>query len=61
MLSDLIYRLRSLFRRSQVEAELDDELRYHLDRHAEQLRQSGLPPEEAMRQARLRFGGPEQR
>lgn len=60
MLSDLIYRLRSLFRRSQVEAELDDELRYHLDRHAEQLRQSGLPPEEAMRQARLRFGGPEQ-
>jgi predicted permease len=60
MLSDLIYRLRSLFRRSQVEAELDDELRYHLERHAEQLRQSGLPPEEAMRQARLRFGGPEQ-
>jgi predicted permease len=60
MLSDLIYSLRSLFRRSQVETELDDELRYHLDRQAEQLQQSGLPPEEAMRQARLRFGGPEQ-
>ena len=32
MLSDLRYRLRALFRRSRVERELDDELRFHLER-----------------------------
>ena len=29
-------RLRSIFRRSQVEKELDDELRFHLDQRIEQ-------------------------
>jgi predicted permease len=60
MLSDLLYRLRALFRRSTVEVELDEELRYHLDRQTEKYKQSGLSTEEAMRRARIDFGGPEQ-
>jgi predicted permease len=60
MLSDLLYRLRALFHRDSMEAELDEELRDHLDRQAEKYRQSGLPSKEAMRRARIDFGGPEQ-
>jgi predicted permease len=60
MLSDLLYMLRALFRRDAMEVELDEELRDHLDRQAERYRQSGLPPNEAMRRARIDFGGPEQ-
>src|SRR5271154_5931090 len=60
MLSDLLYRLRALFQRKAVETELDEELRYHLDREAEKYRQAGASPEEAMRRARIVLGGPEQ-
>jgi hypothetical protein len=60
MLSDLRYRMRALFRRNAVEAELDDELRFHLERQTEQYRQAGMSPEEAARRTRLAFGGPEQ-
>lgn len=59
MLHDLLYRLRVLFRREDADAELDDELQYHLERQAEKFRQEGMSPQEAMRQARIRFG-PEQ-
>jgi|SRR5580692_5426565 ABC-type antimicrobial peptide transport system permease subunit len=31
MISDVVYRLRSLFRRERVEEELDDELQFHFD------------------------------
>ena len=57
MLSDLIFRLRSLFRRSAVENELDDELQFHLEQQVEKHVRSGLTREEAMRQTRLEFGG----
>jgi predicted permease len=60
MLSDLLYRFRALIRREAMETELDEELRYHLDRQAEKHQQSGLPRKEAMRHARIDFGGPEQ-
>jgi hypothetical protein len=40
-------RLRSLFRRRQVERDLDDELQYHLDRNIEELLSRGLDPAEA--------------
>jgi hypothetical protein len=60
VLSDLRYRLRALFRRHAVEAELDEELRFHLERQAEKYRQSGASSEEARRRARLAFGGPKQ-
>lgn len=35
MISDLLYRLRALFRRRSLEAELDEELRVHFDRQVE--------------------------
>ena len=56
-LSTVPLRLRSLFRRADVDAELDDELRYHLDRQIEQGIARGLSPEEARAAARRAFGG----
>jgi predicted permease len=60
MWNDLLLRLRSLFRRKNVEAELDDELRFHFENQVSKLVQSGLTPAEAQRRARLEFGGIEQ-
>ncbi|HTS66189.1 MAG TPA: ABC transporter permease [Candidatus Acidoferrales bacterium] len=60
MFSDLLFRLRSLFRSRAVEAELDDELRFHRDRQLEKYLQSGLARDEALRRVRLEFGGLDQ-
>ncbi|HUI73474.1 MAG TPA: ABC transporter permease [Candidatus Acidoferrum sp.] len=60
MLSDLLIRLRSLFRRKSAESELDSELRFHLDCQIEKYMNSGLSREEANRRARLDLGGLEQ-
>src|SRR5690242_12280491 len=60
MLSDLVFRLRSLFRRNRVEAELDDELRFHFEQQVETNIRSGMTGEEARRQARLSVGGIDQ-
>jgi len=49
-----------LWRRKQMEQQLDRELRFHLDQHAADLVERGLPPGEARRQARIGLGGPEQ-
>ncbi len=57
MLSDLLYRLRSLFRRERVEAELDDELRFHFEQAVDKGMRSGLTRAEAARQARMSIGG----
>ena len=54
-------RLRSLFRRSQTDQELDDELRDHIERKIEEYVAKGLPPEDARRQALLEMGGMEKR
>src|SRR5437870_3152122 len=53
-------RLRSLFRWSQADQELDDELRDHLDRKTEEYLGQGMTQEEAQRRARLDLGGVEQ-
>jgi putative ABC transport system permease protein len=45
--SILCLRLRSLFRRSRTEQELDEELRYHVERQIELGIASGLTPEDA--------------
>ena len=58
--SDLRYRLRAIFRRGAVEQELDDELRFHVEREAERLMRDGVPAADAHRQAALAFGGVEQ-
>jgi putative ABC transport system permease protein len=60
MFSDLLFRLRALFRRDAMEAEMDEELRSHFENQVEKLVASGLPREEATRRARLGFGGYEQ-
>jgi putative ABC transport system permease protein len=60
VLSDLLYRLRAIFRRNAVERELDDELRFHFERQVEKYVRSGLTQAEAARRARLEFGGLEQ-
>jgi predicted permease len=44
-------RLRSLFRRNRVEQELDEELRYHLERKTEEFLTQGMSPEEARHRA----------
>jgi predicted permease len=55
--------LRSLadefFHRSEVEDELDEELRSHIQHRADDLERSGLPRAEAERRARIEFGGRE--
>ncbi|HEV2288834.1 MAG TPA: ABC transporter permease [Candidatus Acidoferrales bacterium] len=56
MLEDLRLRVRSLFHRKAVENDLNDELRFHFEQQVEKLVQSGLPPAEARRQARLAIG-----
>ena len=53
-------RLRSLFRSSQVEAELDEELRDHIDRHVELLIGKGMLPDEARSAAIRAMGGVDQ-
>jgi len=57
MLSDLMYRLRALFRRTISETELDAELNFHFDRLVEKYMRGGMASEEALRQARMTFGG----
>src|SRR5437588_5011000 len=53
-------RLRSLFRGTQADQELDDELRNHLERKTEGYVAQGMTQEEAHRCARLDLGGIEQ-
>jgi len=57
MLSDLYIRLRSLFRRSKVEVELEDELRFHQEQQADKYMRAGMSRDAALRQVRLDFGG----
>ncbi len=57
MLSDLLYRARALFRGKEMDAEVDDELRFHLEREAEKYRRSGISEEDAARRARVALGG----
>jgi putative ABC transport system permease protein len=58
--SRVIFWLRAVFHRQPTEAEMDAELRFHLDRYIEDLVCSGVPRKEASRRARLEFGGLEQ-
>lgn len=57
--SDLRYRLRALVWRQDVERELGEEFRFHLEREAEKYVSAGLSHDEALRRARLAFGGVE--
>ncbi len=60
MFSDLLFRLRALFRSKQLDDELREELEYHLHREAQKYSLRGLRPEIAARSARVAIGGVEQ-
>ncbi len=60
MFSDLLYRLRAVFRRRRIEAEMEEELRFHLDCETEKQRRAGITLGEADRISRRAFGGSEQ-
>ncbi|HKD50185.1 MAG TPA: ABC transporter permease [Candidatus Acidoferrum sp.] len=49
--------LRAVAGRSRIEHEMDAELRFHIEAFAEDLVRSGVPREEALRRARIEFGG----
>src|SRR5215510_6340469 len=53
-------KLRALLRKSEMEHELDEELRYHIERQTEQNIRLGMGPEEAHLAASKAFGGVEQ-
>jgi putative ABC transport system permease protein len=55
-LSKARLRIRSLFRRRKVERELDDELRFHLDRLVEENVAAGVEPREAQELALREMG-----
>src|SRR5207249_5595267 len=49
--------IRRLFQKSRAEKQLDQELRFHLDRQIADHIAAGISPEEARRRATLEFGG----
>lgn len=49
--------LRSLFRRTRMEESMDAELQFHIESYAQDLMRGGLSSEEALRRARVEFGG----
>ncbi|HEX7048811.1 MAG TPA: ABC transporter permease [Longimicrobiales bacterium] len=59
-ISGALARLRSLWRgvrrRAQVEAEMREEFRHHIELRTEDLLRTGLSPAEARRRARIEFG-----
>jgi putative ABC transport system permease protein len=57
MLADLFFRVRALFRRKAVEAELDNELRFHFEQQVAKYEKAGLTRKEALRRVRIEFGG----
>ncbi len=57
---DLWMRLRAVLRRSEVEREMEEELRFHFEAQVEKLVGEGVDRSEALRLARLAIGGTEQ-
>ena len=52
----ILHRVRNLWQRERLHAEIGEELRPHLERAAEDAERAGMPPEEARRTARRRPG-----
>ncbi|HWH02952.1 MAG TPA: ADOP family duplicated permease [Gemmatimonadales bacterium] len=51
---------RWIFRRGRMEAELAEELRFHMDQEVEEQLAHGVPPQDAAARAHRRFGSPAQ-
>ncbi|HYY99810.1 MAG TPA: ABC transporter permease [Pyrinomonadaceae bacterium] len=56
MLDKVKRRFRAVFRKAGMERELDEELRFHLDKEVERNVGRGMSPEEALRVALFKFG-----
>src|ERR687895_2713408 len=56
MLSRWLFRLRALFRGTEIEADFDEELRYHFDRQVDRNMAYGMTRDEARHAARRAFG-----
>ena len=59
MVSEVWQRLLRLFFRSQEEREMDEELRFHIDKETEKNLAGGMSATEARRRAHVRLGGVE--
>jgi predicted permease len=59
LLDWLRFRIATLFQREQMNAEMEEELRSHIQHRADDLERSGLERAEAERRARIEFGGRE--
>ncbi|HEV2986938.1 MAG TPA: ABC transporter permease [Candidatus Angelobacter sp.] len=57
ILNSLRSSLATLFHRPQMDAEMEEELRSHIKKRADDLENSGIPRPEAIRRARIEFGG----
>ena len=55
----LLSRLRALFRKRELDAEMDEEMRSHIDMRTQQNIDSGMSPREARYAALRQFGGVE--
>jgi hypothetical protein len=56
-MNTILAKLRTLFRRKNLETEMADEMRQHLERRAQEKIADGLSPEEARYAAQREFGG----
>ena len=59
LLDLLRFRIATFFQRSQMNAEMEEELRSHIQHRADDLERSGLSRAESERRARIEFGGRE--
>jgi hypothetical protein len=59
LLDSLNFRIATLFHRSKVRDEMEEELRSHIQHRADDLERSGMGRAEAERRARVEFGGRE--
>jgi predicted permease len=57
--ASLRFRIATLFQRSQMNAEIEEELRSHIQHRADDLETSGMARAEAERRARIEFGAQE--
>ena len=57
LLDSLRFRIANLLQRSRMNAEMEEELRSHIEHRADDLERSGVARAEAQRRARVEFGG----
>lgn len=55
----ILNRFLNLWRRDQLQSDIEEEIRSHLEMRTEDNQASGMSPENARRSARLRFGNPQ--